>query len=61
MVDSLQINSEFSYGSMCTWSTSTVIGLGPLEEKETTNGANFSSTSSLLKMVAVGLLYGTNN
>lgn len=34
-----------------------VMGLGPLEEKEATNGADVSFASLLLKMVAVGLLH----
>lgn len=33
------------------------MGLGTLEENETTNGANVSLTSPLLKMVAVGFLH----
>lgn len=36
---------------------SLVIGFGPLDENETTKGANESFTSILCKMVAVGLLH----
>ena len=36
---------------------SLVIGLGPLEENETTNGANSSLTSTLFCIIAMGLLF----
>ena len=35
---------------------SLVIGLGPLDEKETTNGDNLSLFSTLLDIIAVGSL-----
>lgn len=44
-----------------TLSMSAVMGFGPLEEKEATNGASVSLTSSLLKMVALGFLHAQNN
>lgn len=37
-----------------------VMALGPLEEKETTNGANVSLTTVLLRMVAAGWLHYIN-
>lgn len=37
------------------------MGFGPLEEKETTNGANESLAPTLFKMVAVGLLHDHSN
>lgn len=40
-----------------TFRRSLVIGFGPLDEKETTNGANESFTPVLFKMVAVALLH----
>lgn len=36
---------------------SSVAGFGPLDEKETINGANVSLTSVLFNMDAVGLLF----
>lgn len=44
------------FPAMITLRMSLVMGFGPLEENETTNGANVSFTATLLEMVADALL-----
>lgn len=51
------MNNKLIMYKLITLSMSLVMGFGPLDEKETTNGASVSLTPTLFEMVAVGSLH----